>query len=83
MKIEKSKYQGYLWYSDQKEPKVFNNELFELEIADNENPFIVEGQLYDEENRASISIKYVDGNYIVNKYKVKEEDFNNPSFSGS
>lgn len=51
MKIEKSKYQGYLWYSDQKEPKVFNNELFELEIADNENPFIVEGQLYDEENR--------------------------------
>lgn len=77
MKIEKSKYQGYLWYSDQKEPKVIDNKEFELEISDNENPFIVEGQLFDGIN--SISIKYVDGSYIVNKYKVKDEDYNSPN----
>ena len=70
MKIEKSKYQGYLWYSDQKEPKVINNQEFELEIVDNTNPFIVEGLLYDGEN--SISIKYVDGEYKVKIYNVKK-----------
>ncbi len=79
MKIEKSKYQGYIWYSNKKEPRVFNNEEFELEIANNENPFIVEGQIYDNENRISISIKYVDGKYIVNKYEVKDEDFKHPN----
>ncbi len=77
MKIEKSKYQGYLWYSDQKEPKVIDNKEFELEISDNENPFIVEGQLFD--GRNSISIKYVDGKYIVKPYEVKDEDYNSPN----
>lgn len=66
MKIEKSKYQGYLWYSDKKEPQVLNNEVFELEIADSANPFIVEGQLFD--GQKSISIKYVDGKYNINTH---------------
>ena len=75
MRIEKSKYQGYLWYSDQSEPKVLKNEDFELEISETANPFIVEGQLFD--GKISISIKYVDGKYIVHKKEVKAEDFNN------
>ena len=66
MKIEKSIYQGYLWYSDQKAPQVLNNEVFELESADSSNPFIVEGQLFD--GQKSISIKYVDGKYLVKEY---------------
>jgi CRISPR type III-associated protein (TIGR04423 family) len=72
MKIEKSKYQGYLWYSDNKEPQVLNNEVFELEIADNANPFVIEGQLFD--GQKSISIKYVDGKYIVNTYDLNTLD---------
>ncbi len=72
MKIEKSKYQGYLWYSDKKEPQVLNNEVFELEIADNANPFVIEGQLFD--GQKSISIKYVDGKYIVNTYDLDALD---------
>lgn len=72
MKIEKSQYQGYLWYSDKKEPQVLNNEVFELEISDNTNPFIIEGQLYD--GKKSISIKYVDGKYLVNTYNVDNLD---------
>ena len=72
MKIEKSKYQGYLWYSDKKNPQVLNNEVFEFEIADNTNPFVIEGQLYD--GQKSISIKYVDGKYIVKTYDLHNLD---------
>ena len=77
MKIDKSTYQGYLWYSDEKEPRVFNNEEFELDIANDENPFVVEGHLFDGIN--SISIKYVDGKYIVKTYEVKDNDFKSPN----
>ena len=68
MKIEKSTYQGYLLYSNEKQPQVFDNEAFELEIADDANPFIIEGQLYD--GKKSVSIKYVDGKYIVKSYET-------------
>lgn len=74
MKIEKSIYEGYLWYSDKPEPKVYIKKELELEISEKTNPFIIEGQLFDGTN--SISIKYVDGKYIVNRYEVKEADFN-------
>lgn len=77
MKIEKSRYEGYIWFSDQKEPKVFNNEEFELEIADDKNPFIIEGQLFDSTNNKSVSIKYVDGEYIVKPYDVQENERDN------
>lgn len=72
MKIEKSTYTGYLWYSDEKEPQILQGKEFELEIAENKNPFIIEGKLYD--GKKSISIKYVDGKYLMNTYEVKQED---------
>jgi CRISPR type III-associated protein (TIGR04423 family) len=73
--IKKSNYQGYLWYSDKKTPESFSNKeygAFELDAT--KNPFIIEGQLYDSENRISYSIKYVDGEYFINEYKVEEAD---------
>lgn len=69
MNIEKSKYQGYIWYSNENKPRVFDGkELFELELKDGENPFVVEGFLCD--GKKSISIKFVDGRYIVNTYNL-------------
>jgi CRISPR type III-associated protein (TIGR04423 family) len=71
MKIEKSKYEGYLWYSNENEPDIIdNNTEFELEITDTKNPFIIEGQLYD--GKKSISIKYTDGQYIVKEYDMSK-----------
>lgn len=72
MKIEKSKYQGYLWYSDKKDPDYFENREFDLQKDDGENPFIIEGQLYDGKN--SISIKYVDGKYLCKEYELSQFD---------
>jgi len=78
MKIEKSKYEGYIWQSDKSEPSVYDGtEEFELELVDSINPFIIEGQLYDKNRRKSYSIKYVDGHYIVHSFDVKDSDINN------
>lgn len=73
MKIDKAKYQGYLWYSDKTSPTIIDGD-FELEIDDPANPFIVEGQLWDEKGQTSISIKYVDGSYICRKYDLNSAD---------
>lgn len=78
MNIKKSIYEGYLWYSNAQSPQVIDKEEFELTINDNHNPFIVEGQLCDVHNRHSISIKFVDGQYIINEYDFTEDDFSNP-----
>lgn len=83
MKIEKSKYQGYLWYSNDKKPHIINNEEFEIEKSETENPFIIEGQLYDKAKRVSYSIKFVDGEYIIKEYRLddlKDADYTEQTF---
>ena len=76
MKIEKSIYDGYIWYSDKSNPEVFQNKEFEFDTDKIENPFIIEGQLYDDQKMISYSIKFVDGKYICKKYEVESTDFN-------
>jgi CRISPR type III-associated protein (TIGR04423 family) len=73
-------YQGYIWLSDASKPIVLNNEKIEKVLVDNKeidltpffenniNPFIIEGQLFDEKNKRSFSIKNVDGEMIVVEY---------------
>ncbi len=72
---QKEQYVGYLWVSDKKEPKEYHNpsdvSVFLKDFADDKNPFIIEGQLYSEVAKKSYSIKYVDGNYIIVEYGLK------------
>ena len=75
--IKINKCEGYLWWSDQQKPRVYQDELIDICLDEAKNSFVVEGQLYDEENKESYSIKYVDGKYHINKYKVDESDFIN------
>lgn len=70
--------EGYLWWSDQQVPQVFQNEALDISLDENKNPFVVEGQLYDKESQKSYSIKYVDGQYLINRFKVEEQDFVSP-----
>lgn len=85
-KIEKSKYSGYLWKSDQKKPEIIPDEEREFIFDDKQNPFIVEGFLFD--GKTSYSIRYVDGKHIVKKFILSElsKDFTPqtyiPSFKG-
>lgn len=84
--IEAAKYVGYLWYSNEKEPKVFDGSEMvpEINLDEKENPFIIEGNLWDEDDRKSmksIMIRYVDGKYIVHRTEVNEEELKGISSS--
>ena len=46
---------------------------------DEEIPFIIEGQLFDDKSKTSYSIKYVDGQYILKDYIVAEKDYESPN----
>ena len=74
MIIEKKNYQGYLWYSDEKCPQVLDGKSeWGIEISETTNPFIVEGQLWDEHSQTSVNIKYVDGQYMKKETVLRGE----------
>lgn len=81
--IEAANYVGYLWYSNEKEPKVFdgNEMVSEINLDEKKNPFIIEGNLWDGDGRKSIMIRYVDGEYIVHRTEVDEEELKGISSS--
>ena len=61
--IKNAKYEGYLWQSDQSKPRIIGEgEALSLTLTDGENPFVVEGLLWNPEENTSIQIRYVDGN---------------------
>jgi len=64
-------YEGYLWWSDKTKPDVYRNEKLP-EWKEHLNPFIIEGQLYDNVNQKSYTIRFVDGNYLVNCFDLNE-----------
>lgn len=83
--IEAAKYEGYLWYSNEKEPKVFDGSEMvpEISLDEKKNPFIIEGNLWDEDGKNSIMIRYVDGEYIVHRTQVNEEELKASSRASS
>ena len=68
------KYQGYIWMSNEKRPKVYNNEPLDFDINDTSNPFIIEGLLFDKNGKKSYSIRNIDGHHIVSMYDLKDEE---------
>lgn len=80
--ISSAKYVGYIWFSDQTKPQVFDGTTeHSLTLTDGENPFVVEGRLWDNEKRRSVSIKFVDERYIVSEYMVTEDDIKDGTVS--
>lgn len=69
--INIEKCMGYVWYSDQTTPKVYQNEPLVLTLNEKENPFVVEANFTDGET--SYSIRYVDGKYIYHSYNLSAE----------
>lgn len=64
---------GFLWRSDNSphEVEIFDGTWKKIDLDASNNPFVVEGQLYDKKNGMSYSIKYMDGGYLLNEYNVK------------
>lgn len=78
MKIDKGNYEGYIWMSDSKTPVIIDKE-WECEVDDCDNPFIIEGQLYNRDTGKSISIRHIDGRYYVGEGVVAESDYHDPN----
>ena len=66
--LETAIYTGYLWYSDQQQPEVYNNEETAFTFDEQRNPFVIEGYLTD--GQTSYSIKYIGGKYHINEYTL-------------
>lgn len=68
-------YIGYIWQSDKSEP-IINNKHFDLDLLkkyhEKQNPFIVEGNLYSESDKISISIRHIDSGYIISEVNLSE-----------
>ena len=68
--------QGYYWFSNSEQPVIVDGPFGGLNLLDYNNPFVIEGQLYDKSTQLSYSIKYVDGQYFVRNTEVTEQMIN-------
>lgn len=77
--IPKAKYQGYIWRSDSDSPEVLTGDKAYGGFTPDpsENPFIIEGNLWDEATSTSISIRYIDGKYYIHRTTLTSEEHKN------
>ncbi len=66
-----SQHEGYLWWSNNPIPVAYLKDKL-IELPTTSNPFIIEGNLYDSDNQKSYSIRFVDGQHLVNCFDLKE-----------
>ncbi|MFN3849599.1 MAG: TIGR04423 family type III CRISPR-associated protein [Spirosomataceae bacterium] len=72
MDIPKLTYSGYLWQSDKQSPAVFKNQTVDFsQYINQENPFIIEGLLWAENEEVSIQIKHTH-RYLINRICLKD-----------
>ena len=66
--VQKKKYQGYVWYSDQKEPKTLTGTSdFEFTVHE-PFPFVVEALLFCNEDNTSVMVRH-SGKYYITEYE--------------
>lgn len=68
--IDDLDYNGYYWLSKEPKPHIVEGKFDKTILQD--LPFVVEANLYDEDKQISISIKNVDGEYLITKYDLSK-----------
>ncbi|UAM97266.1 TIGR04423 family type III CRISPR-associated protein [Polaribacter litorisediminis] len=66
--IPKMAFEGYVWKSDESEPEVVLNEIYDFDAV-SINPFIIEALLFCKENKTAIHIQHT-GNYQIAEYDL-------------
>ncbi|NWH03870.1 TIGR04423 family type III CRISPR-associated protein [Desulfobacter latus] len=56
-------YTGYYWLSDADHPVILENRTIQYQPV--LNPFIIEGRLFCDQENTSISIRHIDGQYLI------------------
>lgn len=73
-------YEGYLWMSNADEAIEYHyDKPVDRELFNSSNPFVREGYLYNKGAGVSLTIKCVDGHYLIRKYEVAPTDFDSAS----
>lgn len=73
-------YEGYLWMSNEKEPRVYPQPTtIDAALLHSNNPFVVEGYLYNKERGVSVCIKSHDGKPSIYQFDVKAAHFDSPN----
>lgn len=65
-------YDGYLWLSDATEPVVLDGEKLDSALLEQENPFVIEAQLYDAAGSRSYAVRYADGRHVVTEFDADD-----------
>lgn len=68
--LPNEKFEGYYWLSDQKEPHVLFDEVFNTETIPS-NAFVVEALLYAKEKNVSIHIQH-HGEYLIRAFNMTD-----------
>jgi CRISPR type III-associated protein (TIGR04423 family) len=63
-------FEGYYWYSDESKPHIINGQPIPIEKL-TPLPFVVEANFYNEDEQTSISIKNIDGQYLITRADLK------------
>lgn len=79
---------GYLWMSNEQEPRVLENCSIEQSNKDRKaspavlesgkNPFIVEAELWDADAHVSYAIHHAGNEIVCQRYEVRGDDIGNP-----
>ena len=65
-------YEGYLWYSDEERP-VFISDSRPFKKEDlSGHPFVVEGALFSKDKNISITIRNLDGKYLIHQFDLND-----------
>ncbi|QXP70768.1 TIGR04423 family type III CRISPR-associated protein [Polaribacter sp. R2A056_3_33] len=67
--IPKMAFEGYIWKSDESEPEVLLNEIYDFDTVLT-NPFIIEALLFCKEKNTAIHIQHT-GSYQIAEYDLK------------
>lgn len=70
--IKKRKYEGYVWMSDEKTPKVlYGKEEYDFASIATQNPFVIEALLWSEKDNISVHVRHT-GKYHIHEYELNE-----------
>ncbi|MDF1573308.1 MAG: TIGR04423 family type III CRISPR-associated protein [Bacteroidales bacterium] len=69
-------YEGYYWYSDREKPELLKDEKITAGIF-TKIPFIIEANFYSKEKNISVSVKNIDGEYLITLCDLEKVDKKN------
>ncbi len=73
--LPKTSWEGYVWDSDATKPLPFSKtDTVDFDSILKELPFVVEGYLYNEEKKISITIRHFNGTYYLYKTSAIRTD---------